>query len=168
MNDRAERLATHLERVTDELVTAIEARPEGHWRSISPVEEWTVGTTVHHIAGVTELVMGLVQALVANQPLPPLTWDVVDAGNAQHAAEHPSPNRLETLTHLRRATDDAARVIRQLTNEQLDRASPWGLDDGEPISAEQLIERNIIAHTRQHLASIMVADDSVASVAADD
>jgi hypothetical protein len=164
MNERAASLASRLDRVTDELVLAVTDGPDGHWRATSPAEERSVGTTVHHIAQVTDLVMSFAQPLAAGQPLPPLTWEMVNAANAQHAAAHPAPDKQETLLLLRRASDDAARAIRQLTAEQLDRTSPWGLTDGDPISVEQLIERNVIDHTRDHLASIKDAAISATSI----
>jgi hypothetical protein len=154
MSERAAQLARRLDEANAELARAIEACSDAAWRSQCPGEGWTAGVTAHHVAAAHPEVIGLVQVIAAGQPLPPFTQDILDQGNAEHARAASGCTRDETLALLRDSGPAASNVIRQFTDEQLDRTAQLFFG---PMSAEQLIEGAMIGHATGHLASIRSA-----------
>ncbi len=157
MAGRAQNLAERFAQANRELLEVAERCSDEQWRADCQGEGRSVGTLVHHVAAAHGLVMGMTQGLAEGVPLPPVTWDAIHGMNAQHAQENVTPDQAETLTLLRRADGEIVRGIRELSDEQLDRASPWGLADDASLTAEQLIERHMIGHARGHLATIREA-----------
>ena len=101
--------------------------------------------------------LGLVRTLTDGGELPPIGWDAIHGMNAQHAADHPAGDKAETLALLRQNTAEAAGVLRQLDDGQLERSSAWGLADDAPITAEGMVRRHMIGHAREHLADVRAA-----------
>ncbi len=157
MSDRADVLVRQFTAINDETIAAVQGFSAAQWGAVSAGEGWPVGTTAHHLAGTHGMVMGLTEGLAQGQPLPPVTWDMIHGGNAQHAQDHAAPDQGETVALLRRTGEDVAGRIGALSDEQLDRASPWGLAEGASRSAEQLITLHIIEHAQGHLASMRQA-----------
>src|SRR5512144_2792067 len=154
MGARAQELARRLDEANAELARAIEACSDATWQSKCPEEGWPVGVTAHHVAVSHPQVAGLVQLIANGQQLPPFTMDMLNRGNAEHAATAAGCTREDTLRLLRDNGPAASRVISALSDEQLDRTGqiPMGL-----MSAEQLIEGAMIGHAIGHLASMSAA-----------
>jgi uncharacterized damage-inducible protein DinB len=157
MSERAEALAAELERVNAALEREIERCSDEDWRRTCAGEGWSVGVAAHHVAVAHESILGLVQAVAHGQPVPPITAEMLDGYNAQHAVEHANCTRDEVLDLHRRGARAAADAVRGLSDEQLDRAAPVALLGGAPASAQQLIESGLIGHPKDHLASIRAA-----------
>jgi uncharacterized protein YaeQ len=77
----------------------------------------------------------------------------VDQINAQHAREQANCTRAETLALLRRNGEAAARVVRDLDDSQLD-SSATIIAGMPPMTAQQVTERILICHVRDHLSTI--------------
>lgn len=58
----------------------------------------------------------MVQAIANEQPLPGLTMDQINEGNAQHAPDFASVGKRETLDLLR-SCEQAAAALRKLSDE---------------------------------------------------
>jgi hypothetical protein len=75
----------------------------------------------------------------------------VDEINAAHAAANPDPDQAETVKLVRSTGTAAAARLRSLTDAQLQAGGEGG------FTAEQTIERVLIAHVRAHLEELKSA-----------
>ncbi len=160
MDTLSEQLARRLEAATETLLQIVEPCTENQWQTICPSEERTVGVMVHHIASVALLVVGWAQQIGKGEPLPPVTMEMVHAGNAAHAQGNAHCTKTETLQLLRQNSAQASAVIRGLSDEQLGRTAPVALFGGQPFSAQAIIEMVLIGHIHgyphSHLPNIRV------------
>jgi hypothetical protein len=74
--------------------------------------------------------------------------------NAGHAAEHASVSKAETLALLKSNSQKAAEAVREFTDEELDRAAPFSLSFGAPVTAQFVLEDHAVRHSWHHLARI--------------
>ena len=101
MSGRSEALAERLERINDEVMATVEACSDEQWRAACQGEGWSVGVTAHHIAAAYEPIAHFVQVVGTGQPLPPMTAEMLDQLNAEHAREYANCGKAETLELLR-------------------------------------------------------------------
>jgi Family of unknown function (DUF5519)/Mycothiol maleylpyruvate isomerase N-terminal domain len=154
MSERAQALAERFEAANDWLKATVEGLTEAQWSARAGTEGWSVGVTAHHLAADHAVLAGVVEAVATGRPLPALTMEMLHRYNAQHAEEHAHCTRAETLELLQREGAAAARMVRGLSDEQLERTAviPW--EGGPPVNARQLIEQKLIGHIQEHLPSI--------------
>ena len=107
----------------------------------------------HHVAQAHDGISGLVQLVAKGQPLPALTMDMIDAGNAQHAKEQANVTKAETLALLKSNGSKASGIVRGLSDAELDKSASVLV--GTPaMTAAQAIEAILINHVHDHLGSI--------------
>jgi uncharacterized damage-inducible protein DinB len=157
MGERAETLAQRFEQANNDLIAAVDGLSDSQWQALNKDAGWSVGVTAHHVAVSHPAVAGLVQAIGSGQPLPPITLDMLNQGNAQHARESAGCTKQETLDLLRANGAAAAAVVRGLSDDQLDRTGTMPAFGDAPISAQQVIERILIGHPGMHLPGIRTA-----------
>jgi len=58
---------------------------------------------------------------------------------------------------LRRNSREAAAAVRAFTDEELDRAAPFSLSFGAPVTAQFVVEDHALRHSWHHLARIRTA-----------
>jgi hypothetical protein len=155
MGSQAEVLAAQLEAAIDEAAAAIEGCSDERWSALNAADGWSVGVTAHHIAGSVEGTYGLAQAIADSRPVPPITRELLDAGNARHAREFAGCTKAETVALLRGSSQDILAQLRALSDEQLARSADVPIAGGI-LSAGELIERVVVGHVRGHLANIVV------------
>ncbi|HEX5692824.1 MAG TPA: DinB family protein [Roseiflexaceae bacterium] len=157
---KSQELARELETATAGLLAALESCSAEQWRADVPNEARSVGTMAHHIAAAAPMVANWAEQIAAGAT-PPITLEMVHAGNAQHAAEFPNPDKAATLDLLRSNTAIAAGIVRGFSEEQLARSVPMEMFGGQPVSAQMLIEIVLIGHIRgqshSHLPNIEAA-----------
>jgi len=100
-NPEARALARRFEEAVQTLGALLERCSAEQWRTICPEEGWTVGVTVHHVAGSFRFISGLIEALAAGNPLPEVTAAGIDEGNARHAVKFADCDYVETIEGLR-------------------------------------------------------------------
>jgi hypothetical protein len=83
-----------------------------------------------------------------------VTWDAVAQVNAQHARENANATKADALALLKKNSKAAADAVRQLTDEQLDRAAPVSLNADAPLTTQFFIEDHALRHSFHHLAKI--------------
>jgi len=152
-------LARGFEQANGELISLLEHCSDEQWRASCQAEGWTVSVTAHHVAGGHEAISNFVQILANGQPLPPITGEMLDRMNAEHAEQYADCGRAETVELLRRNGEAAAETVRRLSDEHLDRSAPMALMGGAPVSARQMVENILIGHVREHTTSIRAALD---------
>ena len=72
-------------------------------------------------------------------------------------ASMPTSRRREALDLLRTNSRQAAEVARAFSDEELDRAAPFALSFGAPVTAQFVLEDHAVRHSWHHLARIRAA-----------
>ena len=158
MGARAEALAKRFEEANGAVIAEVEGCSDTHWRATTKAEGWSVAATAHHIGGGHEPIAGIVQAIATGQPLPGLTWEMINQGNAEHAKQFANCAKPEALELLRKSGAAAAGIVRGLSDEQLDRTATIELMGGASVSAQQFVEMVLLGHPQEHLESIRAAN----------
>lgn len=157
MNKRANALADRIEQGAQALATLGESLSDAEWKTMVPNEGRTVGVLIHHVADVYPLEIDLAESLAAGNPIVGVGWDAVADMNAQHAHEHATVDKRETLTLLRHNSKRAAERVRTLRDEQLDGAATVSLNADATLTAQFFIEDHALRHSFHHLANIRAA-----------
>lgn len=156
MGARAEALAARIEQGAAQLASYAEKLSDSDWKT--PVAQERdgrpVNVIVHHVASVYPIEVQLAQAIGSGKSMSDVTWDVVTKMNADHAAENANASKADALALLRKNSSEAAAAIRQMTDEQLDTAAPFGLSFDAPVTAQFVIEDHALRHSWHHLARI--------------
>ena len=156
MGRRAEALADRIEKGAAELAAFAEGLSEKDWQTpgTSGKDRRPVGVLVHHVANMYPIEMGVVGAVASGKAVTDVTWDAVADINAKHATDQAQVTKAAALDLLRRNSREAAAGVRALTDEQLDRAAPFSLSYGAPMTAQFVIEDHPLRHAWHHLALI--------------
>lgn len=113
-----------------------------------------IGVIVHHVARDYPIEIDLARAIASGKAVTEVTWEVVAKLNAEHAGEQAGVTKDATLELLRRNNRAAADAVRAFTDEELDRAAPFSLGFGAPVTAQFVIEDHALRHSWHHLAHI--------------
>jgi SAM-dependent methyltransferase len=152
---RAALLANRIEEGASALGAFAEGLSDAEWRMpISATDRRSAGVVVHHVASVYPIEVSLAQAIASGKAVTDVTWELVANLNAQHAQEHAGVTKEVTLELLRRNSREAAAAVRALTDEELDKAAPFSLSYGAPVTAQFVIEDHALRHSWHHLAHI--------------
>ena len=152
---RAEALAARLEEGAEGLAVFAEGLSEEEWQTpVSATDGRSVGVIVHHVASMYPIEIGAVRAIASGTPVTDVTWDVVAQINGIHAKDNANATKAEAVELLRRNSHEAANAIRALTDEELDRATPFSLSYGAPMTAQFVVEDHPLRHAWHHLARI--------------
>ena len=156
MSHRSDALADRLEQGAHALAELASALPDTVWHA-RVKDGRKIGVIVHHVATMYPLEIQLAQTLAAGQAVAGVTWDDVHAINAKHAKEYDAVTKEAALELLRRNSEAAAAAIRELSDEQLDRAAPVSLNAGAPLTCQFILEDHAVRHSYHHLAAIRAA-----------
>src|SRR5436190_17376773 len=97
------------------------------------------------------------RTIARGQAITDVTWEVVAQINSGHAREQAEVTKANALELLRRNSHAAAAAVRTFTDEELDRAAPFSLSFGAPVTAQFVIEDHPLRHSWHHLARIRKA-----------
>ena len=155
---RAESLAARIEQGAADLATFAEGLSDAEWGTpTSPTDRRTVGQIVNHVALVYPIEVDLARAIASGNAITDVTWQVVAELNAGHAREHAQVTKAEALELLRTNSREAADSVRAFKDEELDRAAPFSLSFGAPVTAQFVVEDHAVRHSWHHLARIRTA-----------
>ena len=128
---------------------------EEEWQTpVSATDRRTVGVIVHHVASMYPIEIEVARAIAGGNAITDVTPEVVNQINAKHAAEFAQTNKSDTLELLRSNSRAAADAVRTLTDEELDRAAPFSLSFGAPMTTQFVIEDHALRHSWHHLFRI--------------
>lgn len=155
---RASALADRIEEGARSLAAFAEGLSEAEWKTpmASGSDRRTVGVIVHHVANMYPIEIDVAKAVAAGGAVD-VTWEAVADINAKHAAETAGVTKSAALDLLRKNSRAAADAVRSLTDAELDRAAPFGLSYGAPMTAQFVIEDHALRHAWHHLARIRKA-----------
>ena len=158
MSRRAELLADRIEEGAAGLAAFAEGLSEAEWRTpVSGTDRRPVGVIVHHVASMYPIEIDLARAIASGKAVTDVTWEVVAELNAKHAQEQAGVTKAAALELLRRNSREAAAAVRAFTDDELDRAAPFSLSFGAPVTAQFVIEDHALRHSWHHLARIRKA-----------
>ena len=158
MSRRSELLAARIEEGAAQLAEFVETISDSEWRKpVSSTDRRSTGLIVNHVASVYPIEVDLARAIAGGSAVTDVTWDVVAQLNAKQAEENANVTKAAALELLRRNSRDAANAVRGFTDEQLDRAAPFSLSFGAPVTAQFVIEDHALRHSWHHLAKIRQA-----------
>ena len=156
MSRRAELLADRIEEGAAGLAAFVEGLSETEWRT--PIttgnDRRPVGVIVHHVAFVYPIEVDLAKAIAGGKAVTDVTWEVVAGLNGKHASDQAGVTKAAALELLKKNSGEAAAAVRAFTDEQLDRAAPFSLAYGAPVTAQFVIEDHPVRHSWHHLARI--------------
>jgi hypothetical protein len=155
MSRRAELLAGRIEEGAARLAAFAEGLSDAEWLTpVSRSDGRSVGVIVHHVASVYPVEIDVARMIASGQAVTDITWEVIAELNAKHAGEQAGVTKAATLELLRRNSREAAAAVRAFTDEELDRAAPFSLSFGAPVTAQFVIEDHALRHSWHHLARI--------------
>jgi hypothetical protein len=155
---RAELLADRIEEGAAGLAAFVEGLSEAEWlEPVSGTDRRSVGVIVHHVASMYPIEIDVARAIASGKPVTDVTWVVVAELNTKHAREHAEVTKAAALELLRQNSHEAANAVRAFTDEELDRAAPFSLSFGAPVTAQFVIEDHALRHSWHHLAHIRKA-----------
>ena len=158
MNRRAESLADRIEQGAAGLAAFAEGLSDTEWGTpVSGTDSRSIGVIVHHVASVYPIEVDLARAIASGKAVTDVTWEVVAGLNDQHAHDQAGVTKAAALELLRRNSREAAATVRTFTDEELDRAAPFSLSFGAPVTAQFVIEDHALRHSWHHLARIRKA-----------
>ena len=155
---RAALLADRIEEGAALLAAFAEGVSEQEWRApVSAADCRSVGLIVHHVASMYPIEIDIARAIASGKAVTDVTWAAVAELNAKHAYEHAEETKATALELLRRNSREAAKGVRAFSDEELDRAAPFSLSFGAPVTAQFVIEDHALRHSWHHLARIRKA-----------
>jgi hypothetical protein len=155
---RGESLAARIEEGAARLAAFAEGLSDAEWQTlISATDRRTVGVIVHHVANMYPLEIDLARAVASGKSVSDVTWEVVAQVNAKHAHDNAQVSKSAALELLRQNSREAAAVVRDFTDEELDKAAPFSLSFGAPMTTQFVIEDHAMRHSWHHLAGIRKA-----------
>ena len=158
MSRRAESLAARIEEGAAGLAAFAEGLSETEWRTpVSSSDRRSIGVIVHHVASVYPIEIEVARAIASGKAITDVTWEVVAQLNATHARDQAEVTKAAALELLRRNNREAAAAVRAFTDDELDRAAPFSLSFGAPVTAQFVIEDHALRHSWHHLARIRQA-----------
>ena len=158
MSRRAELLADRIQQGATELAAFAEGLSEVDWLTkVSETDRRSIGVIVHHVASVYPIEVELARAIASGNAVLDVTWDVVAELNANHARERSGVTKAATLELLCCNSRETAAAVRKFTDDELDRAAPFSLSYGAPVTAQFVIEDHALRHSWHHLARLRKA-----------
>jgi len=158
MSRRAELLAARIKEGAAGLAAFAEGLSDAEWNTpTSATDRRTVGQIVNHVALVYPVEIDLARAIASGKAVTDVTWQAVAELNAGHAREHAKVTKSEALDLLRRNSRQAAEAVHAFSDDELDRAAPFSLSFGAPVTAQFVVEDHALRHSWHHLARIRAA-----------
>lgn len=163
---RADDLAADFERDCTAFADYVASLSPEQWRAIAVNhpeivqggdENRPVGVVAHHVGDMIPTLTEIARRRACGEQTPSIDVNTV---NARHAAVNPKPDQAETVTLLRDNGARAAEVIRELSDDSLDRAGAESR-----FTAEQVIRRVLIGHFAMHQGSIQATVGSFRGMA---
>ena len=152
INQQAQTLQAQFENFQQDLLTSVAGCTDEDWGKVTAAEQWPVGVLTRHIGAAHYPIIELAELIVTGQPLPEITWDMINQGNAQHATEHANCTRSEVLHFLKEQGEKVSNYLAGLTDDELNRRAYVGLFEAE-LRAYDLIEQVVVVIAQGHLES---------------
>ena len=157
-NERAEALAKRIEQGAAELAAFADKLSDADWRRpCNDRDRRTLGVLVHHVASMYPIEVDAAKTIAAGKAIEDVTWEAVAGINSKLATDHAACTKAEAIELLKKNSREAAAAVRAFTDAELDRAAPFSLSFGAPMTAQFVIEDHALRHPWHHLARMRKA-----------
>jgi DinB superfamily len=150
VSERSTALADDFAAANAEVVAFATSCGEDAWVLRVPGEEWTVGVVVHHIAVGHANALRWLDGMARGDGVSD-TAEGIDEANALHARRATGVTQSETVALLQENGARLEALLRSLSDEELDRAAPFGPAGGRALPTGALAAV-AARHAREHLA----------------
>lgn len=154
MSDRARNLADQFGAAQSELIDTVQSIPDDKWNLTCQNDERSVGVMAHHIGMSISGTFEAVRLAGTGQPVPPMSWEMINTMNANHAIEYANVTKDEALECIRTNGEHVQKEIAQLSDETLDREILLPLIGQDHVTVESVIQSLVIGHLHMHLPDI--------------
>ncbi len=154
MTTTQETVAHELEVAAADVAAFIEECPDALWTSVAPADGRTIASLAYHCAAGNDLALGWVCEILSFRPVHE-TAESHNGHNDDEAVRSAGVAKSEVTAMLARTTERAARFLRSLTDEELERRAVHGIA-GRELSVGQFIP-NFGRHMRGHLDAMREA-----------
>jgi DinB superfamily len=158
-SERSTALADDFVAANGEVVAFATSCGEDAWGRPVPGEEWTVGVVVHHIAEGHANALRWLDEMARGDGVSD-TAAGIDKANALHAQRAAGVRQAETVALLEANGARLEALLRSLSDEELDRAAPFGPAGGRALPTGALAAV-AARHAREHLAHAKEAAGAV-------
>ena len=142
---RADALARRLEEAAARLIGVIETIDDDRWRLVRQPGEWSISKDAEHVVEAAKYHQWIVRLTIGENV--PKRKPVLE--RRQMTSEMSPGQAIEVL---RQRTDDGARLLRNLTDDHLDRETRPSRANGQLLA--ETIEQVLIGHHDGHRADI--------------
>jgi hypothetical protein len=156
VSERARKLAERFEQVGEGFAAEMEGLSEAQWRSFCPDEGRTVAALAYHVGWAYPVEIAAFRAMALGEARSAFSAGGIDEVNARHGAANAACDQAETVRMLRSNALAAAAIVRELTDEQLERTGAY-VEEWPTASVQEWIERVLIGHPVGHQRSIRAA-----------
>jgi hypothetical protein len=154
MGERAQALADRFEAAHNDLVSTIESIPDDKWQLTCQNDERPVGVVAHHVGVSYTSTFEAVRMAGTGQPVPPMSLDMLNAMNAEHAVENASCTKEDALAVIVKNGNHVRDEMANLDDALLDRDVHFPLFGPEPVTVERMLDMLVIGHIGMHLPNI--------------
>jgi kynurenine formamidase len=142
MSERAVHLANQLREAGAALIRTVSEVDDAHWARVPVEGVWSAGKDAEHLSQGAVYHQWLVRTALG---------ETLERGaGTQRDVMTALLSRSEVLAVLQQRTEDNARLLESLSDEQLARPAPPLSSDGLARTVQQLIEGQMIRHYREH------------------
>ena len=156
MAERVQSLVSTFEGTANDFTIFVEGLTDAQWNTLVANDERTVGVVAHHVADSLITTAQATLVLTKSQPFP-VTWEMINQGNAHHAIENAHASHADTIALLRKNIPISAGVIKALQDADLDNTGEVALFGGQQVPAHVLANQVWVGHITGHLANIKAA-----------
>ena len=157
MSKRSEALAVRLEAGAKALSEFAASLSDAEWQKPVTPDGRKAGIVIHHVADVYPVEIQLTEVLASGQPITGVIMQTIHDMNREHAKEHDTVTKEETLALLAKNSAFAAKAVRALSDAELDNAATVSLYDDAPLTCQFFLEDHPLRHSYHHLAVIKKA-----------
>lgn len=154
MGARSQALAEKFAAAHSELVETVESIPDDKWQLTCQNDERPVGVVAHHIGSSYLPMFEAVRMAGSGQPVPAMSWEMINSMNAQHAIEHANCSKDDALEVIRTYGSHVQQELAGMDDSQLDREVRFPLIGTDDLIVESMLEGLVIGHIGMHLPHI--------------
>jgi hypothetical protein len=151
---KGQEIADRLKAINKEFIDVVQSFPDDRWQTKAIDEDRSVNVIAYHAALSHSGIAQMVKTIAEGGQLPSVTWEMIDQGNAEQAQQVAGATKAETVELLRSGGQEAAGIMRSLSDEQLAKTASTPAFGEQSWSAERVAETILLGHPQTHLASI--------------
>lgn len=152
-NTTVQELIGQFSAINDELLEFVEGCDQANWSAVTHAERWPICVTARHIAVAHYPIIEWLQMLARGESLPPVTMDMVNQLNAQHAQEHGNCTQSQVIELLKTNYNNLTEYLKTISDKDLRPKGYVKLFEAD-MSAADFFKLVTLEGTAGHLSSM--------------